>query len=140
MSICSKISLFFILLLSVGTLPAADIQKWTDADGKVHYGERPPSTAAASTVQGNISVVEGANASASVSLYSTKRCGYCKKARAYMDKNNIRYREYDIEESYVANSRFEQMGGRGVPFLVMKGNTQQGFSQASYERFFAQYK
>ena len=140
MSICSKVSLFFILFLSVGTLSGADIQKWTDADGKVHYGERPPSSAEVSAAQGNISVVEGANASTSVSLYSTKSCGYCKKARAYMDKNNIQYREYDIEESNVANSRFEQMGGRAVPFLVMKGRTQQGYSQASYERFFAQYK
>ena len=30
------------LLLGVGLATAGDIYRWTDADGRVHYGDQPP--------------------------------------------------------------------------------------------------
>lgn len=129
--------LFFFL---IGGLQAAGIKKWTDEDGKVHYGDRPPSSASVSEVNQDVSVFASASKPNNTILYSTKNCGYCKKAKAFMASNSIPYKEYDIEDSISAKRRYTQLGGRGVPLLELKGKTIQGFSEARYQRFFANYK
>ena len=131
-------ALFFAL-----PLHAADIQKWVDENGKVHYGQRAPlgqagsavKNSSVSTVSTTISAKE-ANLPSSVALYSTSWCGYCKEARAFMQRNNIRYSEYDIEKSSSAKHQYEKMGGRGVPFLVQGSKTVQGFNPNRYRAFF----
>lgn len=129
-------AILFIVFLSTSASHAAGIQKWVDKDGRSHYGERPPSELKSDEIKGSISVVDPVPSSPAVVLYSTSRCGYCKKAKAFMDANKIRYREYDIEKTASARQRHKQMGGRGVPLLVMNGKTVQGFSERRYTKFF----
>ncbi len=39
--------LFMLLLLCIGGMPAsAEVYQWTDAEGRVHFGDRPPSSGA----------------------------------------------------------------------------------------------
>ncbi len=138
-----KIALQFIVLvfcvsfLGLADLGASGVSKWVDQNGKVHYGERPPENATVQDVDAAISVVgnEG-NAKPSVVLYSTAWCGYCRKARAFLQRNNIPFREVDIEKSEQGNRRYKAMGGRGVPLLVVGKETVQGFNQAKYRRVF----
>lgn len=135
--------IFFLIvivtfLFNGSTVSAAGIQKWVDENGQAHYGERPPANQKTGTIKNNISVVTvdvGATMP-SVILYSTSRCGYCKKAKAFMSANKIQYREYDIEKNAVAHSEYKRMGGKGVPLLVMQDRTLHGFSSLSYQSFF----
>ena len=117
---------------------AAGISKWVDANGKTHYGSQPPADAQVQTVKKPASVAAPAQAEqAEITLYSTAWCGYCKKARAYLQRNNIAFTEKDIEKSASANREHKALGGRGVPLLVRNGKeTRAGFSQAGYDRFF----
>ncbi len=126
-----------ILSLSfVSPVDATEIKKWVDENGKVHYGEKALAGDSSTVVNGSISVVKGAQTGKTATLYSTKWCGFCKKARAFLDANGIRYREVDIERSAVDNQRYKQLGGNGVPFLVRGDEKIQGFSKERYTAFF----
>ena len=39
----TRLSAILVLILASATAPA-EVYKWLDADGKVHYGDRPPAT------------------------------------------------------------------------------------------------
>lgn len=125
-----------IIVCYATVLPAADIKKWVDSNGKVHYGEKPPAGLKADTIDNGVSVIDREEANPVAALYSTSRCGYCKKAKAFMRANNIQYREYNIERNSSAKQRYNKMGAKAVPFLVLGEETLQGFSKTSYRRFF----
>lgn len=63
-----------------------------------------------------------------VILYATAWCGYCKKTRAFLDKNHIKYTEYDIEKSEDGLKQHKALGGQGVPTLDIKGTVIHGYS------------
>ena len=73
--------------------------------------------------------------SGTVELYVTSWCGYCKKALEYVKSNNIKYVAYDIEKDAAANQRYKEMGGHGVPFIVIGKNTMSGYSQQNLEYY-----
>lgn len=125
-------------LVISSTALAGPVQKWVDAQGKTHYGSTPPNDVKLQKLKGAMSVSDSAaNSGPEVILYSTARCGYCKKARAYMRRNDIDFTEYDIEKDRFANLDYKRLGGRGVPLLVRGEETLAGFAVASYRRFFA---
>jgi len=63
----------------------------------------------------------------SVVLYATSWCGYCKKTRELLANNGIEYIEYDIEHSSRGKKEYDQLGGRGVPLLLIGGQTVRGY-------------
>ncbi len=50
MKLCAAIS--FVFLAACPGLAVAEVFKWTDADGRIHYGDRPPQNKAAVPVKG----------------------------------------------------------------------------------------
>jgi glutaredoxin-like YruB-family protein len=71
----------------------------------------------------------------SVELYVTSWCGYCKKARAYLDSKGVSYVAYDIEKDAAASQRHKELGGRGVPLIVIGSNKISGFSAEAIDRY-----
>lgn len=65
-----------------------------------------------------------------VTLFATRWCGYCAKAREFFARNDIAYLELDIENNADANAEHEAMGGRGVPVIVIDGKVMHGWSEA----------
>ncbi len=65
-----------------------------------------------------------------VLLYSTAWCGYCKKARSLFEKSGVSFVEYDIEKSQLAAEEYRQLGGRGVPLIVINEQVLQGFDRS----------
>jgi glutaredoxin len=63
-----------------------------------------------------------------VVLYATTWCGYCEKTRKLLRERGVPFVEHDIERSADARKRFEALGGRGVPLLVVKGTVIRGYS------------
>ena len=73
-----------------------------------------------------------------VILYATTWCGYCKKTRAFLAKNNIDYIEYDIENSEEGRKQHKALGGNGVPVLDIKGSVIHGYSVKNMKSVFKQ--
>jgi glutaredoxin len=109
-----------VLLAGMLALPAgAEVYRWTDSTGKVHYIDKPTADAAGLT------------------MYATSWCGYCRRARAYLAEKGIAYREVDIEASEANRREFKAYGGSGVPLFVAGEARLRGFNPSSMEQFLA---
>jgi glutaredoxin len=62
-----------------------------------------------------------------VTVYTAAWCGYCRKAKAYMDAHGIAYREQDIETSAAAKARMRAIGGGGLPTFEIDGRVKSGY-------------
>jgi glutaredoxin len=72
-----------------------------------------------------------------VEIYETAWCKYCRKTRAFLDQNGIRYRAYDVEADSVAKARKSDLApGAGVPVVVIDEQLLVGFSEAALEAAF----
>ena len=68
------------------------------------------------------------SASNQVVMYATSWCGYCSKARKFLNKVNVPFTEYDIEKSDEGRKQYQALGGGGVPILVVNGKIIRGYS------------
>ena len=148
------------LLLLCAALPAAaGIYKIVGADGKVSYSDNPSADARAAKVtevrmqsySGPAQIgaaaakpdwaavlkrpiaSSGPSASGSLVMFSTPTCGYCKKARQYMNAKGIAYNEIDITQDARGRDEYSRLGGHGVPFFVAGDKTLTGFNEERLE-------
>lgn len=70
-----------------------------------------------------------------VEIYVTSWCGYCKQALSYMDNRGIPYVAYDVEKDRAAGQRHRELGGRGVPLIIIGSNRMSGFSPQVLENY-----
>jgi glutaredoxin len=136
----------------------AEIHKWVDSEGNVHFGARPPSSGHSEIVHVNVtrpsalasspktervnSSVEAPKKSVKrekVTMYGTDWCSYCKKARNYFNKKGIPFVEYNVEKLPRRMREFKKLGGSGYPLIVIsKNNKMHGFSESGFERRYNQ--
>jgi len=137
------ILLISTLLFTIGV--SAEILKWTDSDGRVHFGDKPPPGAETSIVEVRINTYESPNIEAlqeilnpkdKVVMYSAEWCGVCKKAKKYFKANNIPYKDYDIEKSSKGKKDYKKLGAKGVPVILVGKKRLNGFSAATFERIY----
>lgn len=160
-------TIFFYAAILLGPVLAtlsvqADVYRWVDAHGVVHYSDKPPQAekeklqvetqpdAPPNTYrppEGPEPSLEAGNsakpretepavkvkAPLKVELYVTSWCKYCKMAQAFLRKNNIPFSVYDIEKDAAAAKRRQAIDPRpGVPLAVIDGKVLLGFSEAAY--------
>ncbi|MCW8907604.1 MAG: glutaredoxin family protein [Sedimenticola sp.] len=143
----------YLLMLLPGLLLAlqpatAEIYRWVDENGKVHFGDAPPRSGMVQRVEpraNSYRLVTPSPASPAretlarvprVVMYSTRWCGYCKQARAYFNQNGIRFSEHDIERSSSARSAYDRLGGNGVPLILVGDQRMSGFSAERFSRLY----
>ena len=142
--------LLCLTLLVLAAHLSADIYKWTDPAGKVHFGDQPPAAEETPTLEQvrlrpinsfqRVEVSDYTGPAAiqqRVVMYSTSWCGYCRKARDYFAANDIAYKEHDIEASAAARRAYDKLGGKGVPVILVGNKRMNGFSAP---RFAALYE
>jgi len=106
-------------LLAIITLLSA----FALADGNMFHciaGEAPVSATDAASRDGRFT--------GTVEIYVTDWCGYCRQAQSYMKSKGIPFVAYDIEKDSAANLRHKELGGRGVPLIIIGSNRMSGFS------------
>ncbi|MFZ6777188.1 glutaredoxin family protein [Undibacterium sp. Ji83W] len=59
------------------------------------------------------------NTSSKVLMYGTASCSFCKKTRAYFDENKVAFVDLDVEKSPAAAARHAELGGEGVPVIII---------------------
>lgn len=134
-----------LLLLTLICSPLqAEVYKWVDDQGKIHFSDKEPKSSSASKLELKINTYSSPTYSESSSregnkkvvMYSTEWCGYCKKARLYFKNNNINYKEYDIERSAKANKEHKRLGATGVPLILVGKKKMNGFSETGFNRIY----
>ncbi|CAA0121273.1 Uncharacterised protein [BD1-7 clade bacterium] len=134
------------VMLAVACITAqATVYKWVDEHGNVQFSDSKPETVNAETLElktntykhsaVDINPIES-DKPQRVIMYATAWCGYCKKARSYFDENGIAYTEYDIEKDAKAKARYDKLGGKGVPVILVGKERMNGFSESSFERLY----
>lgn len=68
-----------------------------------------------------------------VIVYGTKTCPYCVKTRAYLQARNVGFADLDVDKSEKGKRDFEQLGGKGVPLILIGNRRIVGFDKASID-------
>ena len=138
-----------ILILAVigsvllGGVGVAELYKWVDEKGAVHFSDKPPQNPVSagevttiptpkfrhpcsnpsdsgSSEQSSLREAESLKTreealyrTPEVELYTTSWCGYCGKARAYFRSRGISFTEYDVERDQSAARRKRSLDPRG---------------------------
>jgi len=69
-------------------------------------------------------------------MYSTADCHYCAKARKWLDKYGVPYRECDIEAVRQCGVEWTDLGGDVVPLFLYKGEVHHGYSSRWLDQTF----
>lgn len=139
-----------LLVLLLASSATAQVNKWVDDKGKVHYGDRPPAGVKVQPVEARISSytdeavisrLDPATGKRStllqpgrVVMFTTAWCGVCKRAKAWLKRNGIRFEEYDVESDPNYHREFKALGGTGVPLILVGDQRMQGFSEKNLAR------
>ncbi len=145
--------LFLLSFLSISSFAVAgEIYKWKDKDGNLFFSDTPPPA----SVNGEVISLKDGQPSDSIStpkvnsprpksgitaekrpygnikviMYITSWCGYCRKAREYLQSLRVDLVEYDVEKN---PSKGKEMlsksgGSRGVPLIDVEGIIIRGYS------------
>ena len=71
---------------------------------------------------------------ATVKIYSTPTCPWCKKAKEYFKENNIKFTDVDVSADEAAQKEMvEKSGQMGVPVIDIDGKILVGFDQGKIE-------
>lgn len=70
----------------------------------------------------------------SITIYSTKTCGYCQAAKEFLRSHNVEYADIDVgADSEKAREMIEKSGQMGVPVIVINDGEKEeliiGFDQ-----------
>lgn len=69
---------------------------------------------------------------ASVKIYSTPTCVYCKMAKDFFQKNNVSYEEFNVAEDEKAREEMINKSHQlGVPVIDIDGEIMVGFDRDS---------
>ncbi|MBX9632803.1 MAG: glutaredoxin family protein [Burkholderiales bacterium] len=133
----------FVLALILSSSAGAAIYRWVDADGRIFYSDSPPKQGGAKSVKIQPNTVApvaplpkakpAAAAGEKVTLYTATWCGYCKKARAYLESRNIPFDDVDVETTDRGRREYREMGGNGVPVIFVGSQRMDGYDQGSLQ-------
>jgi glutaredoxin len=128
--------------VAFAALAATEIHQWRDADGQVHFGDRPPPDADAQQIEVRPNVytapsIEGLDDPGlrppRVVMYSAGWCGVCDRARDWMREHAIAFDEYDIEHSRKGRRDYKRLKARGVPVILIGDQRMNGFSASKLQ-------
>lgn len=143
-----------IFLLSSLGISYAEVYKWRDKQGNLHFGDKPPLEVNAETVDVKINsydkveVIDGGEWAKQrnnknnnrVVMYSTQWCGSCKKAKHYFRKNKIPFQEYDVEKTEKGRRDFAALNGTGIPIILVGSKRMNGFTPSRFEAIYSRPK
>lgn len=136
----------------------AEIYRWKDEHGRLQFGDIPPVHEESEAIElpelstyNSVTVVDTPetdpldeekpakkpNRRKKVVIYSAEWCGVCTKAKQYFRKNNIPFKDRDIDKSKKARKAFKKLNARGIPVIFVNKKRMNGFT---VERFNQVYR
>lgn len=72
---------------------------------------------------------------ATIKIYSTPTCVYCKMAKEFLNKNNVSYEEFNVAEDEKAREEMINKSHQlGVPVIDVNGEIMVGFDRNALVR------
>jgi len=126
--------MFLTLVLYTGAVQA-QVYRWVDSDGQVHYSDSDPGNAENFTPpEANVAApFSGGSDLPTIRIYTAEWCGICKRAKQYMNTKGISFVEYDVEKDPHGRNEYRMLGGRGVPLITVGDEKMYGFSPQRFE-------
>jgi len=139
-----------VLLAAALLLPAlaaaqANVYRWVDKDGKVHYSDTPPAEAAKSLTQKRVGggyaestqlpyATQMAMKKSPVTMFTGADCGDpCKQGRELLAKRGIPFGERDAQANAAdAEALKNLVGGIEVPVLTVGASKVKGFDEGAW--------
>ena len=138
-------------LLAFALTAQAQLYRWTDESGKVHYTDPPPPVGAKNVEKKGRARAEGAEVASAaqqsyalqqavkkfpVTIYTSKECGDpCKKGLEYLKKRGAPYTEKVVAKQEEIDELIKLAGAPRVPAMVvgvtvLKDYEEQSWSEA----------
>lgn len=140
--VTASTALAALLLISLGA--QAQVYRWTDKSGKVHYSDIPPPDAKAETRRLTDSTVDvdklpfearEAARKFPLTLYTTPECGApCSDARSFLQQRKAPFSEKSVKsaEELEAMKRATSQGEPKAPTLMVGSKTISGFEAGEW--------
>ena|SRR5262245_20328221 len=120
---------------------SAQMYRWVDKDGRVHYTDTPPASAAAKDVQKKSNTpsvietsqvpyaVQQAAQNFPVTIYTSENCGApCKDARTLLAQRAVPFREVAVADDKSREELKRLSGGDTVPVMTVGRSPTRGFA------------
>jgi|OpeIllAssembly_1097287.scaffolds.fasta_scaffold534199_2 glutaredoxin len=142
MNTIQLLALSVTVLASVLATPASAQYRWTDASGKVHYGDSPPRDAKDVRPLGQRAAPSGAGGDATVGLpyevrramerapvvlYTSPECPPCAPAAALLRERGVPFAERSVRSPDDLQEFRRISGGLRLPYLTVGSQSQSGF-------------
>jgi glutaredoxin len=143
-----KYLILFVSILLIAGPVSAEIYKWTDDKGHIHYSDKKPENQEVTEVEFKITTYDTVSyetvsydtskvdTKKNVVMFSASWCGACKKAKTYFRRNGIPFTEYDIEKGTRAKMLYKELGATGVPVIIVGRKRMNGFTEAGFKRIY----
>lgn len=154
----------FLLMVMLSASALADtVYKSIGPDGKVIYSDKPPADDGKlektmdihnlpatpmpasvkrfreemlKSMKTKLADARKPGRSSTPELFSAQWCGYCKKAKAYLEQRQIAYNEHDIDTPSGMQAMVQAGLKGGIPIMLVNGRTIRGFTKLAYDSVF----
>jgi hypothetical protein len=135
---------FLAPLLLLPVLAQAQMYRWVDDNGKVHFSDRAPLSGAKNVQKKSMSAGQGSSAplpyalqqavrNFPVTLYTSEACGEtCVQARDLLNKRGVPYRDATVADEVDLAQLNKLSGGNVVPVMTVGHEVYKGFESGAY--------
>lgn len=136
---------YLAALLLFPVLAQAQLYRWVDDSGKVHYSDLAPSSGAKNLEKRALSARQGSSAGLPyalqqaagnfpVTLYTSEGCKEtCVQARELLDKRGVPYDEVTVSGEADLAQLKKLSGANAVPVITVGRETYKGFESGMYQ-------
>jgi len=133
-------------MLAAAATAGAQMYRWTDKDGKVHFGDSPPPgardvrkkgqpAASSSAPSQNLPfATQQAMKDFPVTLYSTPGCEACDQARKLLNARGVPFKELSVNSEKELKDLMSAVGSNSVPSVLVGPTVLKGFEEGAYNR------
>ena len=131
-----------VVALSFALGAHAQVYRWLDEKGRLHAGDTPPPSArdvekvrVAPTPTEPVEpyALQVARKNNPVTLYSTRNCPLCDRARELLKARGVPFSEKSVVTDQQVEELERVVGRNAVPSLVVGTKIQDGFAESLYE-------
>ena len=136
---------FLAPLLLLPVLAQAQMYRWVDDGGKVHYSDQAPASGAKNVQKQSLSARQGSSAGLPyalqqaagnfpVTLYTSEVCKEtCDRARELLNQRGVPYSEVTVTDEADLAQLKKLSGGNAVPVMTVGREVYKGFESGAYK-------